>query len=192
MLLTKWSLVYCSATNCDIEILRHNIAKACPDRDLSIEVLTYTERTVIPLEVDGRKSPFRVTGHYPILAGYDSRGNALYIARVSIHSAGSLVRYRYAFVKDGASSVTLADVFGCLKTRVTYNFDVLVLRHNPSDIHLGLAKGTGSSIDPTGPLFWQKARRKVNRALPGFAGEWPRKNCKSESLDCTLRRVQSR
>lgn len=95
------------------------------------------------LRVHGDEHPFDVTGHYPVLAGYDSVGREIFIARVD-------EELNYVYVADGARSVSIVDEDD---ERITFSeFDVLVLRHDPSD-HRAQAIPEGAKFQ-TGPVYW--------------------------------------
>lgn len=101
------------------------------------------------LRVDSQNTPFDETDHYPILAGHNEPGTALYVA-----AAKNEPGYHFTCVEDGASTVRYADELG--DARETDNFFVLALRHDPSDL-IGTPPypriPTGA-VDQTGPLFW--------------------------------------
>lgn len=92
---------------------------------------------------------FVANGHYPILAGYDRFGNALYVAAVKI---GFI--YYFTCIEDGARRAKYTDEIG--DTHETDNFLVLALRHDPSDLTPPYPCSTGGALDQTGPLYWLK------------------------------------
>ncbi len=103
---------------------------------------------------------FHVTGHYPVLAGYDpSTGEALYVAvQGNYHNKLPI----FTCVKDGASKAIFIHKNG--KAETVNEFRVLVLRHDPVD-----SKPTGipdSAMDPTGPVFWLDYWPKRDPSLP--------------------------
>ncbi|KLO06232.1 hypothetical protein SCHPADRAFT_696213 [Schizopora paradoxa] len=96
--------------------------------------------------------PFEVTGHFPLLAGYDDKtGKALYVALV--HWPGEEVdRWYLTCVEDGAILARYIDEVG--EEKPTEEFFVLALRHDPSDIVPPYPQTHKGAMDPTGPLHW--------------------------------------
>lgn len=98
----------------------------------------------------GRHQPFDVTGHYPILAGYDEAdGAALYVAA---HKYDSV--YHFTHVKNGARTVRYTDEIG--EVHAVGKFFVLALRCDPMDLPLPHPRIPESAMDQTGPLYWLK------------------------------------
>jgi len=91
--------------------------------------------------------PFDVTGHYPILAGYDPSGEPLYVAAVRLE-----LLWHFTTVRDGAFLVYYSDEVG--ETHIADEFFVLALRHDPSDFSPPLPRAHKGAMDPTGPVFW--------------------------------------
>ncbi|KLO08987.1 hypothetical protein SCHPADRAFT_944005 [Schizopora paradoxa] len=116
------------------------------------DVLHCSIRDIAWLHVEGDKHPFDVTGHYPILAGYDASGKELYVAR--IFYSNNIQRWRHwseTYISDGARRVSFIGHDG--KRRTTSRFDVMVLRHNPYDID-GRVIPEGAKLQ-TGPVYWK-------------------------------------
>ncbi len=116
---------------------------------LDVDTMSLSGDAVLWLSVNGDDAPFDATGHYPILAGYDSSENPLYVAAVRLE----FLCY-FAPVAEGASTLTYQDELG--DEHVSHDFFVLALRHDPSDL-----AGTppnprilGGAMDQSGPLFW--------------------------------------
>ncbi len=81
--------------------------------------------------VDGVEHPFDATCHFPVLAGYDTSGREIFVARAFFNDIG-WPGFSYSYVCDGARSVSIIDKDG--KRRTTSRFDVMVLRHDPCDV----------------------------------------------------------
>jgi len=96
-----------------------------------------------------REGPFDVTGHYPILAGYDQDGMTFYVAAVKIEFV-----YHFTCVEDGARTARYTDEIG--DTYETDEFFVLALRHDPSDFTPPYPRIPAGAMDQTGPLYWLK------------------------------------
>lgn len=96
------------------------------------------------LEVLGDKSSLDVTGHFPILAGFDISGNEIYVARIDS------VRGRYTYVSHGANNVSFIDHQGKLK--ITTRFYVMALKHDPCDLDAQVIP-KGAKFQ-TGPFYW--------------------------------------
>lgn len=92
-------------------------------------------------KVDGDQQPLDVTGHFPILAGFDAFGKEIYVAQ-----AGFL----WTYVSDGARNVSIADRDG--KVKLFSQFELLVLRHDPLDIVFNDIPA-GAKYQ-TGPVYW--------------------------------------
>jgi len=114
---------------------------------LDVDTMSLRGDAVLWLSVNGDDAPFDATGHYPILAGYDSSGNPLFVAAVRIE----FLCY-FAPVAEGASTLTYQDELG--DEHVSHGFFVLALRHNPSDISPPYPRARAGAMDPTGPLYW--------------------------------------
>lgn len=103
------------------------------------------------LDVLGEEYPLDITGHYPILAGFDTSGMEMYIARVDpFHS--------YAYVSNGARSVTVTDRRGT--TMVVNRFEVMVLKHDPCDIDMQVIPK--DVMFQTGPFYWIRGEASSN------------------------------
>ncbi len=101
--------------------------------------------TLVCLRVDREQLPFDCAGHHPLLAGYSSGKKPYYVAAVRID-----LRWYFTCVTDGASTANYTDEMS--ETRVTDEFFVLALRHDPpltSDL-----RHPRGALDPTGPVFW--------------------------------------
>jgi len=127
-------------------------------RDFAVDTMVLTGNTVLWLPVDGYQSPFNVTGHYPILAGY-KENQPLYVAAVKFDND-----YYFTVVKDGASTVRYINGDG--KKRETHKFVVLALRYDPSDLMPPYPHASASAMDPTGPLHWLKFWPEMD---PGYS-----------------------
>ncbi|KLO07247.1 hypothetical protein SCHPADRAFT_656888 [Schizopora paradoxa] len=126
-----------------------SIFRRYPDANICVDLMIYTAKEVIDLKV-GDIGGFNAAGHFPILAGYDESGRALY------HAHSESTYSRATFIADGSSSVTFMDRNGKLHT--TQNFKVSVLRFDPSDRQshrLSGGEGEGA-MDATGPLHWRR------------------------------------
>lgn len=100
-----------------------------------------------------------VTGHYPVLAGFDPTGEPLYIALKDRHFYGILT-----CVKNGSSHATFVIDHVSGETVTVDRFYVLVLRHDPVD-----SKPTAvpdGAMDPTGPVFWLNYWPERDPSLP--------------------------
>jgi len=118
-------------------------------RDFAVDTMVLTGNTVVWLPIDGRQAPFDITGHYPILAGYEESHKPLYVAAVKIDHD-----YYFTVVEDGASTVRYSDeVDG---RRETHEFLVLGLRYDPSDLTPPYPHASAGAMDATGPLRWLK------------------------------------
>ncbi len=93
---------------------------------IDVDTMSLSGDAVLWLSVNGDDAPFDATGHYPILAGYDSSGNPLFVAAVRIE----FLCY-FAPVTEGASTLTYQDELG--DEHVSHDFFVLALRHDPFD-----------------------------------------------------------
>ncbi len=94
-----------------------------------------------------REKAFSATGHYPILAGFGPQGKALYVAGDGLGN-GVLT-----CVADGDSTVEMKQPYE-EEFQVTDQFKVLVLQHDPSDMHPPYPSSPEGAMDPTGPLHW--------------------------------------
>lgn len=129
-----------------------DIAKRSPKtsrRNLFIDTMLLDGKSLIYLRVHGSKFRFNVTGHYPILAGYNAIGEPLYLASVRLGDV-----WHFTTVTNGASEATVLDELG--KERTTQTFFVLALRHDPSDHQQPYPLVRKRAMDPTGPLYWLK------------------------------------
>jgi len=97
--------------------------------------------------IDSQEYHFKGTGHYPILAGYDSDGEPLYVAAVRLDHL-----WHFTTVKDSASTAVYTDEVG--ETHTANDFFVLALRHDPSDLPPPYPRVRKRAMDPTGPVFW--------------------------------------
>jgi len=124
----------------------HTFETVVHGRDnIFVEAMLILNNTVMCIRVEAGKA-LDVTGHYPVLAGYDSTGEPLYIAaKYDLKQSGCV----FTYVNNGASHATFMNKNGDAET-VNY-FYVLVLRHDPVD-----SKPTGvpeGAMDPTGPCL---------------------------------------
>lgn len=130
--------------------------------------------------MDSKTGQFCASGHYPILAGYDHSGSALYIAQFNSNANchcdtsdttnserlrkqrerekfdGYPHRLLFAGVPDGASTATSMDIYGNKKT--TADFKVLLHGYDPCDwtsAYWDECANTGQ-LDPSGPAHWRK------------------------------------
>ncbi len=97
--------------------------------------------------IDSQEYHFQGTGHYPILAGYDSDGEPLYVAAVRLDHL-----WHFTTVEDSASTAVYTDEVG--ETHTANNFFVLALRHDPSDFPPPYPRTRKGAMDPTGPVSW--------------------------------------
>lgn len=112
---------------------------------------------IMTFKVDGKIEPFRATGHYPLLIGYDARGEALYLAQIWNNGCC------YGLVRDGESTATFTDTQG--ETIVVNSFDVVVLRYDPCGKHSNYASTIDGALDSTGPLHWRRYWPQKDPAL---------------------------
>ncbi len=119
---------------------------------------------------------FDPTGHYPVLAGFDASGTALYV-HVPVSEYYVPVS---AHVANGDSTIQIEDENGDIST--TENFRVLCLRHDPSDIHPPHPCAPTSAMDPTGPFHWLAFWPEKDPEFPNVHLYWLRK------LEVELRR----
>jgi len=96
--------------------------------------------------MNGAKS-YNPTGHYPILAGFDSCGKEVYVARDSEVSEDPV-----ACVTSGDSTIQFEGWNG--KPMKSSSFWVLGLRQNPSDMYPPYPCAPEGAVDSTGPLHW--------------------------------------
>ncbi len=114
------------------------------------------KNTVMAIDIEAGEA-FDVTGHYPILAGLDSRtGGPLYVAQ---HNE---LNSMLTCVKNGASHATFINADG--RTETVNEFRVPVLRHDP--VNLDSISVPEGAMDPTGPVFWLKYWPKRDPSLP--------------------------
>ncbi|KLO07252.1 hypothetical protein SCHPADRAFT_894811 [Schizopora paradoxa] len=117
---------------------------------ICLDVVLFNSKEVIYIEIDEQNS-FDATGHFPILAGYDEFGRALYLAEVYDWSSRYLTR-----VLDGSSFAVFEDEHGV--SLYSETFGVFVLRFDPVDYRCGHSTCCGfeGAMDPTGPLHWRR------------------------------------
>ncbi|KLO18774.1 hypothetical protein SCHPADRAFT_993229 [Schizopora paradoxa] len=118
-------------------------------QDVIVDTMVLPSRSVLCLGVKGEgwRGGFDLLGHYPLLAGYSLRGSPLYVARVKDE-----VAYHFTCVEEYAKSATYKDEDGT--EHVVSEFEVLVLRYNPSDMTPPYPPTRHGAMDPTGPLHW--------------------------------------
>jgi len=104
------------------------------------------------LRVDGVEHPFDATGHFPVLAGYDTSGREIFVARAFF---GDTNQPKFCYVCDGACSVSIVGKDG--RGRTTSRFDVMVLRHDPCDVGVEVPEGAKFQ---TGPVFWMRKEKR--------------------------------
>lgn len=100
------------------------------------------------LQVHGDEHPFNGAGHFPVLAGYDSSGREIYVAR--IRNDDHDVPYIFTCVSEGARNASIIGRDG--RTRIARHFEVLVLRHDPCDV--GVQEIPEGAKLQTGPVYW--------------------------------------
>jgi len=115
--------------------------------DFCVDTMLFDGHTMVCLHDDGWFRNFNGTGHFPILAGYDPTGEALYIAAVRLD-----LLWHFTTVKEGASAAVYSDEIG--ETHTAEEFFVLGLRHDPSDFPPPYPRARKGAMDPTGPVFW--------------------------------------
>ncbi|KLO05453.1 hypothetical protein SCHPADRAFT_1002900 [Schizopora paradoxa] len=124
--------------------------------DLVIDTMLVDKHSLVFLRVNEwftrNNTHFEVTGHFPVLAGYDnSTRRARYAALV--HSPGSdMDLWYFTTVEDGADLATYVDEVG--EEHMSDMFFVLALRHDPSDVIPPYPRTRKGAMDPTGPLHW--------------------------------------
>ncbi len=107
-------------------------------RDDLLIVHDFQGSLVFWLGVHGAEHPFDSTGHFPVLAGYDTSGREIFVARAFLSDNGR-AGYSYSYVCDGARSMSIIGEDG--KRRTTSQFYVLVLRHDPCDVRMKIPGG---------------------------------------------------
>lgn len=119
--------------------------------DVNIDTLLIDKYSIVFLRSSGGWR-MNVTGHFPILAGYDDETQkALYVSLIHFPEREEDPWY-FTCVVEGASNVTYIDEIGEVKR--TDRFFVLALRHDPSDVVPPYPKAHKGAMDPTGPLHW--------------------------------------
>jgi len=109
---------------------------------------SHWKRPILWLQVHGAEHPFDSTGHFPVLAGYDTSGREIFVARAF---CSDISWAEFCYVCDGARSVSIIGEDG--KRRTTSRFDVMVLRHDPCDVGMEILAGAKFQ---TGPVFWMR------------------------------------
>ncbi len=89
-----------------------------------------------------------LTGYYPVLAGFDASGTALYVHEPAANSYAPV----FARVANGDSMLQIEGKNRNLSA--TKSLRVLGLRHDPSDIHPPYPCAPLGAMDPTGPIHW--------------------------------------
>lgn len=117
--------------------------------EFSVDTMVIHGNMVLWLCVEGLICPFDITDHYPILAGRDQHGNALFVAAVKLEFI-----YHFTCIEDGARIARYTDEIG--DTHESDKFFVLALRHDPSDLTPPYPLIPGGAMDQTGPLYWLK------------------------------------
>ncbi|KLO15349.1 hypothetical protein SCHPADRAFT_270537 [Schizopora paradoxa] len=109
---------------------------------------------------------FDVTGHYPILAGYDENDDPLYVAFENNNHP--LV---FSCIKNLETLAAFINRYG--ETVFPEYFYVPFLRHDPVDFDAQVGGGIGihgrfpeDAIDATGPFFWLEIYPTWNPSLP--------------------------
>ncbi|KLO15818.1 hypothetical protein SCHPADRAFT_244650 [Schizopora paradoxa] len=147
---------------------RPHMIKDATGRPVSADIMVISTDEILSINVDGRIKPFDTTGHRPILAGYDSLGRAHYLAVVRFKAS----EFVFTSVMDGGSTVQYADAAGI---HVTYNFKVVMLRHDPCDLPSHSRRISIDALDQTGPLYWTKecSNTKPHPDRTGFTQQEP-------------------
>ncbi|KLO18773.1 hypothetical protein SCHPADRAFT_993228 [Schizopora paradoxa] len=91
-------------------------------RDLSVDTMTLSGDSILWLSIDGSRSPLRVKNHYPVLAAVGESGVEYYVAAVVVRPV-----YYFAYVEDGASTITYTDE--CGEHHTSSQFFVLTRRY---------------------------------------------------------------
>jgi len=129
------------------------------------------ESLVLWLRVDGVEHPFDSTGHFPVLAGYDTSGREIFVAQAFFKSSDSdWPACAFSYVCDGACSVSAIRWDG--KRRTTSRFDVMVLRHDPCVVRMAIPAGAKFQ---TGPVFWmgkEDHRSYLNSNIDSMSEYW--------------------
>lgn len=146
----------------------------------SVDIMFIPQTTAAYLHIGKGTGPFYATGHYPILAGYDQSGNALFVAQCAPRRPDRFPYY--SNVADGASYASVKNGAGEIKDITDFN--VLVLRYDPCDLRAHICTTKGAPMDPTGPLAWRKYWPEMDPGIPELAGEQMR--FKLEFLDATF------
>ncbi|KLO08844.1 hypothetical protein SCHPADRAFT_931543 [Schizopora paradoxa] len=150
------------------------IYRWCPANNISIDVLLYDCYHLAYIGV-GKADSFEATGHFPILAGYDESGRALFCAE-----GDRSVSWRWTSVLDRSSIAIFKDVFG--EQRASQRFKVLGLRFDPSDIKEDSASDFEGAKDPTGPLHWRSVWPSEDPSLSYIMGEFGYNRMKEELI----------
>lgn len=116
---------------------------------LAIDTMVVASDMVLWLGVEASERGFDVTYHYPVLAGHNSLGVPLYVAKARGENM-----YHFTCAEDGAVEVKYLDEMG--DECATSDFLVLALRQDPSDMRPPYPPTHHSAMDPTGPLHWLK------------------------------------
>ncbi|KLO08601.1 hypothetical protein SCHPADRAFT_893754 [Schizopora paradoxa] len=135
-----------------------NITESLSAGDIEqIDVLELSKSKFLPLKHTKPKTPLSLTGHFPIMAFQRESEEPSYLA-IIYNRRTSFPKY-IATVKEGNSAAIYHDEDG--KLQATHIFEVLVLRHEPVDLHTHSRASQwiefqpcAGSLDPTGTVFW--------------------------------------
>ena len=120
-------------------------------RHVHVDSMLLDGHTLVCLRVDQESGPFDISGHYPILAGYDRTGNPLYVAAVRID-----LSWYFDCVSNNANAMVYMDKVG--ERHIAKEFFVLALRHDPIDYFppdFQREQSRSKGKDPTGPVCWR-------------------------------------
>ncbi|KLO07531.1 hypothetical protein SCHPADRAFT_1001605 [Schizopora paradoxa] len=129
-----------------------------------VDTMLITKSTVMITCVNADET-FDATGHYPLLAGYNSNDEALFVALKD-----PLEPRVFTCIKDGASYAEFRKRSG--ETEIARAFYVLVLRYDPVDFEpeknskRGIGVAPEGAMDPTGPVFWINLWPRSDASFP--------------------------
>lgn len=121
---------------------------------MTVDTMLVDKHSLVFLNAEDLREvdPCDVTGHFPILAGYNERtGRELYVAVVR-GPHWDLDPWYFTCVEEGAWAAKYFDEVG--EEQTERDFFVLALRHDPVDLPPPYPRARKGAMDPTGPVFW--------------------------------------